>query len=226
MKESTLSSLPDYARDRHYHGKIRSWMEDRVIMPLYRYGETPYGHWIYHHSVRVAALTARLAETLGWPENARRYLYDAVLCHDGGKMAFPSSLWDQERRPTEAEKRRRQEHIDYGAEQAAQCAEATGVPDHPFFGLWRDIALYHHERISGTGPKGLKGADIPYPALLTAVADTFDGDQIFRPHQSGKRDPVTALRRMNNLDNEGKYENAFDPEILAALNTLYQIETA
>lgn len=44
-----------------------------------------------------------------------------------------------------------------------------------FFNMARDIALYHHEKVDGTGyPKGLKGDEIPLAARIVAVVDVFD----------------------------------------------------
>ncbi|MPN35756.1 putative cyclic di-GMP phosphodiesterase [bioreactor metagenome] len=37
------------------------------------------------------------------------------------------------------------------------------------------IATYHHERWDGRGyPEGLRGEEIPLPARIMALADTFD----------------------------------------------------
>jgi HD-GYP domain-containing protein (c-di-GMP phosphodiesterase class II) len=71
----------------------------------------------------------------------------------------------------------------------------------------------HHEALDGHGyPFGLKGDEIPLPARIIAVADTFDAMTTNRPYQTA-REAEYAIGIIRSL--EGK---KFDPRIVAALN--------
>ena len=48
--------------------------------------------------------------------------------------------------------------------------------------------LHHHERYDGRGyPQGLSGEEIPLPARIIAVADTFDAITSHRPYRPAKQ---------------------------------------
>src|SRR5581483_3003226 len=72
----------------------------------------------------------------------------------------------------------------------------------------------HHEALDGRGyPFGLKGDEIPIPARIIAVADTFDAMTTNRPYQTA-RDADYALRIIRSLEG-----TKFDPKVVAALTT-------
>ena len=75
----------------------------------------------------------------------------------------------------------------------------------------------HHESLDGKGyPYGLKGDDIPLPARIIAVADTFDAMTTNRPYQSAK-EPEYAIQIINTLT-----RNKFDPNVVAALTSIFE----
>jgi putative two-component system response regulator len=56
--------------------------------------------------------------------------------------------------------------------------------DNPYYAMARDIALYHHENVDGSGyPHGLKGEAIPLAARIAKVADVFDALTSQRPYK-------------------------------------------
>jgi putative two-component system response regulator len=68
-----------------------------------------------------------------------------------------------------------QRHCHLGGDALSEAMEAIEQLPLGFLNIARNIALWHHERWDGTGyPDGLAGDDIPIPARLMALADTFD----------------------------------------------------
>jgi HD-GYP domain-containing protein (c-di-GMP phosphodiesterase class II) len=61
----------------------------------------------------------------------------------------------------------------------------------------RNIAMYHNERIDGTGPSGLKGGEIPIEARIVAVADIFDA---MTSHAWSNEEAFAMLRRLSQSD--------------------------
>jgi HD-GYP domain-containing protein (c-di-GMP phosphodiesterase class II) len=74
---------------------------------------------------------------------------------------------------------------------------------------------YHHERFDGKGyPDGLKGEEIPLPARIVSVADSFDAMTSTRPYRSALPQDV-ALSEV--LRGEGIQ---FDPRVIEAFASI------
>jgi HD-GYP domain-containing protein (c-di-GMP phosphodiesterase class II) len=103
--------------------------------------------------------------------------------------------------------------------------EKEKVKHHPRLGyelvksisLWNDsaeIILYHHERYDGTGyPMAKKEEEIPLPARILAVADTFD---VLTSNYSynTRLDYDVALKEI-----EAHAGTQFDPVVVQALKS-------
>jgi diguanylate cyclase (GGDEF)-like protein/putative nucleotidyltransferase with HDIG domain len=129
------------------------------------------------HSVRVAALVAKLARAAGWTAERAVLLSEAALVHDVGKVAISEDVLRKAAPLTSEERDQVREH----PELAARIAE--GVLDEEQLEWIRA----HHERPDGSGyPRGLTGAQIPGGAALLAVADTWDAMTSGRPYSAPK----------------------------------------
>lgn len=73
----------------------------------------------------------------------------------------------------------------------------------------RNLILFHHERFDGSGyPDGLKGEEIPLPARILTVADSFDTMMSKRPY----RDSLTKTQGIAELIKCSGTQ--FDPKIV------------
>lgn len=127
------------------------------------------------HSERVALLSKKLAELMGWSQARRERIYLCGLLHDIGKIGVPEAVLQKPGKLT--------------------CYEFDLIKKHPVIGakIIRGIqemedlvpgVLHHHERMDGQGyPDGLQGEEIPIQARVLCVADALDAMTSNRPYR-------------------------------------------
>jgi HD-GYP domain-containing protein (c-di-GMP phosphodiesterase class II) len=85
--------------------------------------------------------------------------------------------------------------------------------------LAAEIALHHHEKYDGSGyPFGLAGEDIPLPAQIAAICDTYDALRQDRPYRRGMAHDQ-AMRVIVNGDQRSQPAH-FAPRIWAAFQKI------
>jgi putative nucleotidyltransferase with HDIG domain len=118
------------------------------------------------HSERVAALSRRVASTLGLAPAVVDLVGQAGLLHDIGKIGVPETILKKPGPLSPEEWQIMRAHPVIGAQIVA--------PFEFFDGAAR-VIRHHHERWDGSGyPDGLAGEGIPLEARIVAVADVFD----------------------------------------------------
>jgi len=136
---------------------------------------------LHGHSLRVGRYAAGISEAMGLPGNEVAGMKAAGYLHDIGKVAVDK-------------------HI-FGKAGALDAAEFREVADHTVVGHkivsgiefpWAripEVVRSHHERGDGSGyPDHLRMDDIPMPARIVGVADTFDAMTSPRPY----REPMSV----------------------------------
>lgn len=129
------------------------------------------------HSLRVTAMTLRLAKALGRSEAELVHIHRGALLHDIGKMGVPDAILHKPGPLDDAEWSVMRKHPVYAYE------TLSGIP---FLAQALDIPHYHHEKWDGTGyPHGLKGEQIPLAARIFAIVDIWDALRSDRPYRRG-----------------------------------------
>ncbi|MEW6581667.1 MAG: diguanylate cyclase [Actinomycetota bacterium] len=133
------------------------------------------------HSERVADLSCRIAEELGWRPARVNELREAALVHDVGKLGVPESILLKRDPLTEEDWAAIRTHAALGAEivsGALSDEQASWV-------------RHHHERWGGGGyPEGIAGAAIPDGARIIALADAWDAMTGARPYHRPRSVPA------------------------------------
>jgi len=159
------------------------------------------------HELRVAELSARIADEIGLSEDEVAGIRMAALLHDVGKLSVPGEILS---RP--------------GTLSAGQMAL---VKEHPASGReilssvefpWPivDAVLHHHERLDGSGyPDGLEGEDILLPARVIAVADVIEAMTSHRPYRAAVGLDAAVAEITD-------HPELYDPDVSAACVRLFE----
>lgn len=130
------------------------------------------------HAYRVAAYAREIGKHLELTPEEEETLYFEAALHDIGQIAVPEEILRHEADPavklTEAEGRRLREHVTVGGRILGRLTALPGI---------NLGAMYHHQHYDGGGycsddVPPVKGADIPMPARIIAVANAYDLQRI------------------------------------------------
>jgi HD-GYP domain-containing protein (c-di-GMP phosphodiesterase class II) len=129
------------------------------------------------HAERVTRLALALAERIAPDQAADPALRYGFLLHDLGKIGIRDAVLLKPGSLTPEEFAEMRYHVVLGER------IVSGIPY--LAGVARDVVAAHHERWDGGGyPRGLAGEEIPLPARIFAVADSFDAMTNDRPYRA------------------------------------------
>ncbi len=130
------------------------------------------------HQTRVSKLSAAIAESLGFPQNAVEQIRMAAMIHDIGKIYVPVEFLSKPGVLNASEWEIVKMHSQVGHDVLAPIG--FPFPIH-------EIVYQHHERLDGSGyPKALKGSQIHVEAQIIAVADIVEAIAHHRPYRPAK----------------------------------------
>lgn len=161
------------------------------------------------HTRRVAHWAQQVARAADLDPEEAEALHLGALLHDLGKLAIPDAILLKPGPLTDQERAVMQRHPGLGA------ALAQRVPHLPDGAL--DVVRSHHEHWNGRGyPAGLRGEEIPRPARLFAVIDTYDALTSDRPYRAAWT-PQAAWAEVQRLSGQ-----QFDPRAVHLLGEVLQ----
>jgi len=152
------------------------------------------------HSRRVAELSVRLAERLGFPTDQVPHLRRGALLHDIGKIAIPDAILHKPGplSPEEWSIMRTHPRVAFNLLSPIKFLQPA-----------LDIPLSHHEKWNGTGyPLGLAEREIPWSARIFAVVDVYDALTSKRPY----RDAWSTADALKYIEERSSTE--FDPDVV------------
>ncbi|HKL59207.1 MAG TPA: HD domain-containing phosphohydrolase, partial [Sphaerochaeta sp.] len=121
--------------------------------------------WEKEHSIMVGSLSKSFAQAMGFTKEEVWQVERGACLHDLGKIAIDESILSQKESLTQAQWLELKRHPEIGYTILRSVGEYA-----PF----AEYVLYHHERWDGTGyPQKLKGFDIPQPARMIAIVDSY-----------------------------------------------------
>ncbi|WP_022670465.1 HD-GYP domain-containing protein [Hippea alviniae] len=151
----------------------------------------------YMHSYRTKEYSAYIARKYGIDKKTLLDIKIGAILHDIGKLFVPFNILKKEERLTDDEFEIIKQHPLY----SYRILKAFGFDD-----CVLDIALFHHEKIDGSGyPYGLR--DIPLCVQIVAVSDILDAVQSSRSYKD-KMGCNVILEEMK------KFEGKFDDRLM------------
>ncbi len=156
--------------------------------------------YTHGHSHRVTMYSLILAKEMDFDEEQLEEIETAGLLHDIGKIGIPEDILCKPGRLTEEEYTIIKGHAPGGKK------ILNTIPGLRTISLWVSC---HHERWDGRGyPAGMKEEEIPLPARILAVADTYDAMTSNRSYRKGLPHEV-AVEEIKNCAG-----TQFDPSII------------
>ena len=135
-----------------------------------------------HYSRLIAR---ELASKYGFSDQFIEHIFLFSPLHDIGKITIPDNILLKPGKLTEDEYQVMRTHSRNGKEIIDKLLQNYGLDGIDYINLLRNIALYHHEAVDGSGyPEALQQEEIPIEARIVAVADVFDALTSERPYKS------------------------------------------
>ena len=158
------------------------------------------------HSPGVAILAEATARKLGLSSAEAASLRQAGLLHDLGRAGVPVSAWNKATPLSGQDWERMRRHPSL-TELVLSRSNALG-----HLGT---LAGMHHERLDGSGYRGMSSASLPVAARILAAADCYETKLEPRPYR-GAMTPEAAADDLRDLIRAGKLDRDVVEALLAA----------
>jgi len=155
------------------------------------------------HSTGVATLAEQTARGLGLSGGEAVAVRHAGFLHDLGRIGVPVGFWNTSTSWTAKEWERAKQHPSLTE---LVLARSTAL------GYLGTLAGLHHERLDGSGYRGVPGSFLPVAARILATADTYHTKTEPRPHRPAL-EPDAAAEEIRRQAHQGR----FDGEVAEAL---------
>jgi HD-GYP domain-containing protein (c-di-GMP phosphodiesterase class II) len=153
-------------------------------------------HYTLGHSAAVAAIAASAAERMGMTVDEARSVKEAGLLHDLGRAGVPISLWESSERLSPPEWERVKTHPSLTELVLSRSAS---------LGHLASLVGMHHERLDGSGYRGVTAPFFPVAAQILAAADVYRTKVEPRPHRAALT-PEAACEDLRALGRTGKLD--------------------
>jgi len=166
------------------------------------------------HSVRVMSLGISFAMYMKWSKRKTRIFALACLTHDIGKTQIPDEILKSDRKLSDEEYTAMRAHTVIGA----VLLERVDFGDSKINSAVRDVAMYHHEKLDGSGYHGKSGDDISEFCRIVAIIDCHEA---LTSDTRKYRDPLTSYQACEYLVKEvnaGKYDKDWFEKYVKHLN--------
>jgi HD-GYP domain-containing protein (c-di-GMP phosphodiesterase class II) len=186
---------------------VASLLADADTIPWLLSTELKVG-FLHRRALGTAVLMALAGKRIGFERPLIGELALAGLVLDIGKVSVPITILAKTEPLTGHERGFVERHVRRGLYMVRSASAISETVE--------DAVLGHHERLDGTGyPRGLRGTQIPLPARLAGLADTYDAmlqDRRYAPAIAAH----DAMRLVNGMSGR-KFDTAIVRSFMRAL---------
>ncbi len=158
------------------------------------------------HSTGVATLAEETARGLGLPESEAVTVRRAAFLHDLGRLGVPVAVWNKASSWTAEESERARKHP---ALTELVLARSSAL------GHLGTLAGLHHERLDGSGYRGVTASSLPVAARILSAADAYHTKIEPRPHRRA-RGPEAAAEDVRRQARGGQLDGEVAKALLVA----------
>jgi HD-GYP domain-containing protein (c-di-GMP phosphodiesterase class II) len=186
---------------------VASLGTDRDTIPWLLATELKVG-FLYRRALGSAVLMALVGRQIGFERPVLTEFALAGLLLDIGKLSVPVTILAKTQPLNDHERDFVERHVRRGLYMVRSAAPVPEVVE--------DAVLGHHERLDGSGyPRGLRGTQIPLPARVAGLVDTYDAmlqDRRYAPALAAH----TAMRLVNQMGGR-KFDTAIVRSFIRAV---------
>ncbi|MDA3855770.1 MAG: HD domain-containing protein [Candidatus Woesearchaeota archaeon] len=209
-KPIDLSILLDKIKEELYFDSKKDF--DKVAMAVSRSKHMKYkfNNRLIYHSYKVGLIGAKLTRNLKFKNPSKysslkkREIRDAGFLHDIGHLVSPIDIYFKKNKLSEKDKEILAQHMQYGE----IILSILGIKNSTVV----NAAMFHHEKMDGSGHFNLSGRGIPLVARIIAVADIYDALRSEREYKLG----LTHNETFEIMYNENMMK-VYDSDILNAM---------
>lgn len=148
-------------------------------------GDNPVDEYLSRHSTNVALINGMMGKWLDLPQSDIDTLVQLGLVHDIGKMKVDQDVLNTPGKLTAEQFEMIKSHTNFSYDLL--------IRENLFDKRVCYGALYHHEKINGSGyPNGLAADEIPYFARITSISDVYDA-MVSKRVYKGAQSPFSVL---------------------------------
>jgi HD-GYP domain-containing protein (c-di-GMP phosphodiesterase class II) len=157
------------------------------------------------HSRGVAAIAETAAPRLGLPADGTEGVRRAGLLHDLGRLSVPAGFWHKREPLTSAEWEKMSRHPSLTE---LILARSTAL------GSLGTLGGLHHERLDGSGYRGVPASFQPVAARVLAAADAYQTKTERRPHRRALS-PADAAHWLRAEAEQGRFDRTIVDAVVA-----------
>lgn len=217
IPKTFAKDLEAEARSYSYDANFFAPLYARIAEKITAY-DPSFGSYLANHLRTVAHDAEHFMVHQGYGEDTARKIGHAFALHDIGKIKQNVDLWHvtiDKRNLTPEQKFERTKHVDLGIDVLDETVAELDLnlnEDHKaHLNLAKFLMLTHHERLDGSGPKGLPGVMMDKVLRIVAIVDTVDG----------KFKSKTLTEIFDDMSG-AKHAGQFDDVLVAAYEAYYK----